>query len=349
MTLKISNKLVGMEYPTLIVAEIGANHNNDLELIKRTIDAAVECGVDAIKFQTYTSNELLSDYDRLIVHGKSGSEVTEKIGVMFDKLSLKREWHKEIFNYVTSKGLIAFSTPFSLEGVDFLNSFDVPCFKVAASDVNYIKMLQYMARKGKPVMLSVGKSSIGEVEQAIETLEENGCKELVVMHCVSQYPSPMDEMNLRVIETLKLQYPDAVIGFSDHSLGATAAIGAVVLGARVIEKHFTLDKSLEGPDHWFSMDPSDMKFLVNEIRNIEKALGNSRKRIVRSEENERKTSTRSIVLNEDINSGDIIEEKHLKFTRPGWGIDPIDLDKVVGLKPTQSLTKNTVLMWSHFK
>jgi len=348
--INISNRLIGENEPTFIVAEIGANHNNDFELIKSTIDAAVECGVDAVKFQTYTSEELLSDYNRLITYESNGSIISEKIGTMFDKLSLPKEWHLELFRYANDKGLIAFSTPFSLDGMHFLNNdINVPCFKVAASDVNYLEMLVGMAKTKKPVMLSLGKCTIGEADRAITLLEENGCKDLVIMHCVAQYPSPMGDINLKTIETLKLQYPDAIIGFSDHSIGATAAIGAVVLGARVIEKHFTLDKTLEGPDHWFSLDPIEMKYLVKEIRNIEVALGSSRKRVAPSEEGERTTSIRSIVLKEDAYKGQVITEDMLKFTRPGWGIEPGDKEKIIGLKVTKAIKKNTVLKWEYFK
>ncbi|MGE7022753.1 N-acetylneuraminate synthase family protein [Solibacillus cecembensis] len=346
--MKIGNYKINSQHPTFIVAEIGANHNNDLGLIKKTIDAAAECGVNAVKFQTYTSKELLSDYERLITYGDK-NQITEPIGEMFDKLSLKREWHEEIFEYANSRGLVAFSTPFSIDGASFLNDLEVPCFKIAASDVNFLKMLEYVGSLNKPVMLSLGKCTIAEADEAITTLEKAGCSELVIMHCVAQYPSPMEDMNLRIIETLKLQYPDKVIGFSDHTTGVTAAIGAVVLGARVIEKHFTLDKKLEGPDHWFSMDPSEMKALVSAIRDIELALGSSRKMVAKSEVKERETSIRSIVLKNNLKCGDKIAESDLKFTRPGWGIAPSDLEKIVGLAVNQDLERHTVLEWKYFK
>ncbi|KOP82299.1 N-acetylneuraminate synthase family protein [Cytobacillus solani] len=345
----ISNRSIGYDDPTFIVAEIGANHNGDFELAKRSIRAAAEAGVDAVKFQTYTADELLSDHERIVSWGKSPALKSEKIGDMFNRLSLKRQWHLDLFNYAKSLGVIPFSTPFSLDGVRFLNELKVPCFKVAASDVNYLEMLTLLAKMNKPVMLSLGKCSLSEADIAINTLLNNGCKDLVIMHCVSQYPSPMEEMNLRVIKSTKAMYPECIVGFSDHSLGITSAIGAVVLGARVIEKHFTLNKQLDGPDHWFSLDPLEMKLLVNEIRNIELALGSPRKRVMPSEENERQTSIRSIVLNKDLNYGDIIRKEDIKFTRPGWGISPFDRDKIIGLKINKSLPKNTVLKWEYFK
>lgn len=349
-SIKIGDREIGNSYSSFIVAEIGANHNLDMDLIRQTIDAAALCGVDAVKFQTYTPEELLADVDRIITWGPKGSEVTEPISEMFRKLSLPREWHEEVFGYVKEKGLIAFSTPFSVEGLNFLNeTLHTPCIKIAASDVNYTELLQNVGKTGKPVMLSLGKCTLSEADMAIEMLFENGTKELVVMHCVAQYPSPMEEMNLKVIESLKTLYPECVIGFSDHSLGITAALGAVALGARVIEKHFTLDKSLSGPDHWFSMDPKEMESLVQEIRNLEAAMGHPRKRILSCEKSERRTSVRSLVLAKEIKEGEVLSEEHLKMVRPGTGISPFDVEKVVGLHVTRSLSKNTVLTWEHFK
>lgn len=350
MEFVIDNKRIGSKEPTFIVAEIGANHNGDIELAKKTIEAAAQAGVDAVKFQTYSAAELLSDHERMLTWGKEDSQTTESIGDMFDRLSLKRDFHKELFDYSKSLGLIPFSTPFSVEGVNFLdNELEVPCFKVAASDVNYLEMLKALGEKEKPVMLSLGKCTIGEADIAINTLFEAGCKELVIMHCVAQYPSPMEEMNLKIIESLKKMYPECIVGFSDHSLGITAAIGAVVLGARVVEKHFTLDKTLKGPDHWFSLNPAEMKSLVNEIRNIELAMGTSRKRIMPSEIQERETSIRSIVLNKPLKKGDTLKEEGVKYTRPGWGISPYDIEKIIGLKVTRDLPTNTVLKWEYFK
>ncbi|RJG24823.1 N-acetylneuraminate synthase family protein [Paenibacillus thiaminolyticus] len=349
-SIKIGDREIGNLCSSLIVAEIGANHNLDMGLIKQTIDAAAVCGVDAVKFQTYTPEELLADVNRIITWGPKGSEVTEPISEMFRKLSLPREWHEEVFAYAKEKGLIAFSTPFSVEGLHFLNdTLDIPCIKIAASDVNYIDLLQNVGKTGKPVMLSLGKCTLSEADMAIEMLFENGAKDLVIMHCVAQYPSPMEEMNLKVIESLKTLYPECVVGFSDHSLGITAAIGAVALGARVIEKHFTLDKSLSGPDHWFSIDPHDMKSLVQEIRNLEAAMGHPRKKILACEKSERDTSVRSLVLAKSIMKGEMIRKDHLKMVRPGTGISPFDVDKVLGLRVTSSLDKNTVLTWEHFK
>lgn len=349
-TFKILDRQVGGVAPTFIVAEIGANHNGDIKLAKQSIKAAAECGVDAVKFQTYSAEELLADKNRTIKWKWAGGEVSEPIGEMFDNIALPREAHFEAFEYANELGLIPFSTPFSLKGLSFLvNKLKVPCLKVAASDVNYIDMLNEMGKTGLPIMLSLGKCTLSEADLAINTLIENGCEKLVVMHCVSQYPSPMEEMNLNVIKSLKMLYPEAVIGFSDHSLGITAALGAVALGAKVVEKHFTINKELKGPDHWFSMDTQDMSSLVKEIRNLEMAMGHPRKMVLTCEIEEKERSTRSLVLKKEIKAGEIITEEHIKVVRPGWGISPIDKEKIIGMRTTNDLSDNTVLEWKYFK
>ncbi|MHB9922114.1 N-acetylneuraminate synthase family protein [Clostridium botulinum] len=346
---EINDRIIGKEFPTYIVAEIGANHNGDIKLAKKMIEVAAECGVDAVKFQTYTSKELVADIDRVVTWGPCGRQKSEPIGKMFDRIALPKEAHKEVFEYAKQFGLTAFSTPFSIEGVKFLNQLQVPCFKVAASDVDYLDMLKEMALSRAPVMLSLGKCTLGEADLAIQTLIESGCKKIVIMHCVSQYPSPMNEMNLKVIKGLKNIYPECVIGFSDHSMGITAALGAVTLGARVVEKHFTLDKNMDGPDHWFSMDPIDMKNLVTEIRNLESAMGYPRKVVLKCEEQGRKNSIRSLVLKRDLRAGMKITEDCIKIVRPGWGIKPYDKEKIIGLKVVKDLKKDTVLTWDIFK
>lgn len=345
----INGRKIGDNHPTYIVAEIGANHNGDVNLAKKMIEVAVECGADAVKFQTYTAEELVSDVDRVLTWGPCERQKSETIGKMFNRIALPREDHKEVFEYANKLGIMAFSTPFSINGVEFLNQLQVPCFKVAASDVDYLDMLKEIGKTKKPVMLSLGKCTLGEADLAVETLIQSGCEKIVIMHCVAQYPSPINEMNLKVIEGLKSIYPEFVIGFSDHSMGITADLGAVALGARVIEKHFTLDKNMDGPDHWFSMDPKDMRNLVNEVRNLESAMGHPRKKVLKCEEQGRKNSVRSLVVNRDIIKGEVIKEKDLVALRPGYGIKPYDKEKVIGLKVSKELKSGTVLTWDCFK
>ena len=347
--IKIENKIISNDSPTFIIAEIGANHNGDLALAKRSIDAAFICGVDAVKFQTYTTNELLSNKEGIVVYGKNGNEITETVEEMFDKVTFKREFHKEIFDYATSKGLICFSTPFSLQGVEFLEQLNNPIYKIASSDVNYVDMLEVIGATKKPVFLSTGKCTLSDMDMAINLLQNSGTTDLCILHCIANYPSKMENMNLNVIKTLKQMYPECIIGFSDHSLGITASLGAVCFGAKIIEKHFTIDKNLEGPDHWFSMDPTDMKNLVSEIRNLEMAFGTQRKFLAQNELPEKHWATRSLHINKDLKAGDTINKEDLDMLRPGYGISPFDRDKIIGIKLAKDIKKGTVLEWTHLQ
>lgn len=347
--IKVGNKTISANSPVFIIAEVGANHNGNLELAKRSIDAAVECGVDAVKFQTYTTDELLSNKDGIVVYGTAEKQVSETVQEMFDKVTLKREFHQEIYNYAKDKGLICFSTPFSVEGVNFLETLDNSIYKIASSDVNYVDMLEAIGQTKKPVILSTGKCTIGDLDLAIDLLRKSGTEELSLLHCIANYPSKMEDMNLNVIKTLKQMYPDCIIGFSDHSLGISASLGAVCFGAKIIEKHFTLDKNLDGPDHWFSMDPTDMKNLVTEIRNLEVAFGTSTKKLNACEEPDKYWATRSLHVNKALKIGDIIKKEDLTMLRPGYGISPFDKDKVIGMKLAKDINQEEILEWNHFK
>ena len=347
--IKIEDRLISNDSPTFIVAEVGANHNGDLELAKKSIDAAALCGVDAVKFQTYTTEELLSNKNGIVIYGKKGKEVSETVEEMFDRVTLKREFHKEIYDYAKSKGLICFSTPFSVKGVSFLEELDNPIYKIASSDINYVDMLEVIGATKKPVFLSTGKCTLSDMDMAIELLQKSGTTDLCLLHCVANYPSKMENMNLNVIKTLKQMYPECIIGFSDHSLGITASLGAICFGAKIIEKHFTIDKNLEGPDHWFSMDPVDMKNLVIGIRNLELAFGTQRKFLSQNEVPEKHWATRSLHINKDLKVGDIIKKEDLDMLRPGYGISPFDKDKVIGMRLEKNIKKGTVLEWNYFK
>ncbi len=345
----LGSHIISENSPTFIIAEVGANHNGSLRLAKETIDAAAECGVDAVKFQTYTTEELLINSNNITVYGKEGHKVSESLKEMFDKVTLKREHHKELFEYAQHKNLLCFSTPFSVTGVHFLEELDNPIYKIASSDVNFIDMLEAIGKTRKPVFLSTGKNPIGDIDRAVDILIQNGNKELALLHCVAKYPAPFQEINLRVIQTLKTMFPKSIVGFSDHTQGITMALGAVSLGAQIIEKHFTLDKNLPGPDHWFSMDPEEMTSLVQEIKSLEMAFGSSRKIVTKCEKNERYWSTRSLVINRDIIIGESIQRDDLDMLRPGYGISPFERDNIVGMVVARNLVKGDVLEWKHFK
>jgi N,N'-diacetyllegionaminate synthase len=345
----IGKILIGDNVPPLVVAEIGANHDGNVNKAELMLHEIAATGAKAVKFQTYTAEEMVADHQRVISWGPPKKEQKERIGDLFQRLTLPREAHADLFQLARELGLEVFSTPFSEEGVDFLMRLDVPCFKVAASDVNHLPMLRLIAQTGKPVLLSLGKCTMAEADIAVTTLFENGCSNLCIMHCVAQYPAPVEEMNLRVVPTLAALYPECVIGFSDHSLGITAPIAAVTLGARVVEKHVTLSRDDVGPDHWFSLDMAQLRQLICEVKDAYTALGHPRKRILACEETERKTSVRSLVLRHKVAAGHRLQPEDIKIVRPGGGIAPQLLNAVLGMKVVVDLEENTVLQWEMFK
>lgn len=341
----IGARQVGDGQPAFIVAEIGANHDGDPAKAAELVCMAARAGVDAVKFQTYTTAELVADADRVVTWGAPGHEHRETIGALFDRLALPRAAHAELFALAKSLGLLAFSTPFSPRGADFLASLDVPCFKIAASDVAYLDLLKRVAGSGKPVILSLGKSTLAEAERAVAVLGEAGCRDLVLLHCLSAYPAPDDEMNLRTITTLQHLFPQAHIGLSDHSLGYTAALGSVALGARLIEKHITLDQDTDGPDHWFSADEGELTAMVREVRRLETMLGRSQVGVRPSEVEERRVSTRSLVLRHALPAGHRLTLDDLAVLRPGYGIHPFERERLLGRQLVRDLPAMSVLAW----
>lgn len=333
----------------LVVAEIGANHDGDPKKASAMIQAIAQTDVRALKFQFYSSEELISDRNRIVHRKLNGVEYQEKTGKMFDRLSLSFTILKELFTEARELGLVPFATPFSEEGANLLLELDVPCFKIAASDVTHLPLLKHVASLKRPVILSLGKCNLSEADHAIECLFKHGCKELILMHCVAAYPSPMNEMNLKVIPTLKNIYPECIIGFSDHSFGNTAAVAGVALGARMIEKHVTLDKNAYGPDHWFSLDMKELQELSTVVHNTFLALGHPRKKLLACENSSRQNATRSLVAARDLKAKTKLSREDLKTVRPGGGISTDLIDVIQGMSIACSVKKDTVLTWDMFK
>ena len=344
----IGAKAIGDGQPCFIIAEIGANHDGDVDKAIELVEMAARSGADAIKLQTYTASELTVNTDRVVTWGPKGAEKQETIGGLFDRLALPRDQHEVVFKHAQSLGVEAFSTPFSIDGVDFLNGLKVPAYKVASSDVNFRDLLTVTAKSGKPVILSTGKANMSEIARAVEHLNANGLEHLAILHCVAQYPAPIDEMKLHTIPALKGMWPNAIIGFSDHSHGITAALGAIALGAKIIEKHITYDKAAIGPDHWFSSDEAELTELCCEVRRMEAALNGVRTGILECEIEERKVSVRSLVVTRDLPQGHILIDQDLRAARPGTGIDPFHQDMVVGRRLQNAVNKDSVLTWDAF-
>ncbi|WP_269714107.1 N-acetylneuraminate synthase family protein [Caulobacter sp. NIBR2454] len=347
--IKFGDRHIGEGEPCYLVAEIGANHDGDPDKCLELVRLAAAAGADAVKLQTYTAAELVADPERVITWGPEGLERSETIGGLFDRLALPRDAHAAIFAEAKRLGVTIFSTPFSLDGIGFLSGLGAPGWKIASSDIQYGRMLDALAATGQPVIMSTGKHTLAEVDAAVSRLRRGGCKELVLLHCIAQYPAPMDEMNLRSIPALQGIYPDAPVGLSDHSIGVTAGLGAVALGARMIEKHFTYDKAADGPDHWFSADPAEFAALVRGVREMEAALGGVRLGVTESEIVERRNAVRSLVTARPIKAGQAITDADLTALRPGWGINPMQAEAVVGLAPGRDLPAGQVLTWDDLK
>lgn len=340
---------VGKLKAPLVTAEIGANHDGDMVKAHRMIDAVAEAGASWVKFQFYTVDELVADPSRTVTWGPPGHQQTETFGEMFGRIALSKGQMSELFEHARKRGLLPFASPFSEEGVDALVELGAPMLKIAASDVNHLPLLRHAARTGLPVILSLGKCTLGEADDAVRTLEEAGCRELALLHCVASYPSPMEEMNLRVIPMLQAAYPEHVIGFSDHSMGISAPLAAVALGARIIEKHVTLRQDDHGPDHWFSLDMEDLANLVNGVQEVHVALGSSRKRVVDSELRGRRQATRSIIAARELPAGTVLRREDVRMVRPGGGMPPALLDDFLQLEVRVKVEAGEQLRIHHFQ
>jgi sialic acid synthase SpsE len=347
--MSLNGRTIGGEALPLFVPEIGANHDGSPGKAERMLRALVEAGAEAVKLQLYTAEELVADPDRVIAWGPPERQRRETIGGLFDRLSLPRPAVADLLALGRELGVLTFATPFSEEGADFLAKHGVPCFKIAASDVGHLPLLRHVAQTGIPVILSLGKCTLGEAALAVETLSANGCTQLGLLHCVAEYPAPIEEMSLRTIEQLRRLFPDAVVGLSDHSIGDTAAIVAVALGAALVEKHVTESRDDEGPDHWFSVEIGEVAALQRRMREAALVLGKPRTGILHCELGERDTSTRSLVTRRPIRAGVPLVEADIKIVRPGTGLAPRLLEAVLGLCPVRDQPANTPLTWECFK
>lgn len=331
-----------------IIAEIGANHNGDMDLAKKLIDSAAQCGVDAVKFQSWTNKSLIAqeEYDRNQKYDDSPKKHFGALKEMVEKYYLREEQHHLLKEYCEKKGVDFCSTPFSDHEVDLLNEINVPFFKVASMDINNFRLLKYIARKGKPVVLSTGMSTLSEIETAVRTLEDEGNREIMILHCISIYPPEPKDINLNNITLLQKIFPKYPIGFSDHTIGVSVPIASVALGAAVIEKHFTTDKSLPGWDHKISADPEEMKFIVEKSKIVNEALGSFERIVSVAEQNKKAKFRRSIVLTREIKKGEMLTEDDITFKRPGTHISPDEEKYVIGRTLNRNMSEDELIDWS---
>lgn len=341
---KIGDKHVGENEPVFVIAEAGVNHNGDIELAKQLIDIAVEAGADAIKFQTFKAKNVVTKNAPKADYQVKNTKSDESQYDMIKKLELSEEEFRELYRYSKSKGVIFLSTPFDFESADFLEELGVPAFKVSSTDLTNLPFLEYLAEKKKPIILSTGMGTLGEIEEAINTIKNAGNKDIILLHCITSYPAKFESLNLRAIQTLKEAFK-LPVGFSDHSPGIYAPIAAVALGAVVIEKHFTLDKNLPGPDHKASLNPNELKEMISAIRLIEKALGDGIKRPTPEEEEIKKVARRSIVVKVDIPKGAIITKEMITFKRPGTGLPPKYHNEIIGKRARRDIRADELIYW----
>ncbi|CAB4822579.1 unannotated protein [freshwater metagenome] len=335
-----------MNSKVIIIAEAGVNHNGDYENAKKLILAASNAGADYVKFQTFKAEKLVSkDAKKANYQLANSKEDGDTQYEMLKKLEMAEAWYYELIKYANKCGIKFLSTGFDEESIDFLESLNIDFFKIPSGEITNKPFIKHIARKGKPIILSTGMANLEEIREAIMVLKDNGISnnKLTVLHCNTEYPTPMCDVNLKAMNLLKEEF-QINIGYSDHTLGIEVPIAAVAMGAKVIEKHFTLDKRMEGPDHKASLDPDELKAMVNAIRNIEIAItGSGKKEVTQSEMKNILIARKSVHLKNFINAGDIIEENDLIMKRPGTGISPMKIDLIIGKKVAKDLPEDHML------
>ncbi|WP_299702421.1 N-acetylneuraminate synthase family protein [uncultured Pontibacter sp.] len=345
---KIKDKEIYNYCEPYIIAEIGANHNGDMELAKTMIDSAIQCGVDAVKFQSWTPTSLVSkeEYNKNQKYNDSPKKHFGSLKEMVEKYYLTTEQHFELNQYCTDKGVDFCSTPFSKEETDLLEELDVPFYKIASMDINNPQLLSYVAQKNKPVIVSTGMATLAEIENALNTLYKKGCYEVSLLHCISIYPPLYEDIHLNNITMMQNTF-GVPVGFSDHTIGFSIPLASVALGACIIEKHFTTDKDLPGWDHEISADPAEMTVICQESKNIAKSLGSYTRVVSKAEQEKKLKFRRSIVTIKELKAGHILTIDDLTSKRPGTGISPDLLNQLVGRTLKKDVAEDTLLTWEN--
>ncbi|MGC8557246.1 MAG: pseudaminic acid synthase [Fervidicoccus sp.] len=336
--------MIGEDSQVFIVAELSANHKQDINIAKETIYAIKESGADAVKLQTYTPDTITIKSEKEYFKIKQGTIWDGKyLYQLYQEAYTPWEWHYELKELAEKLGLIFFSTPFDKTSVDFLEELNVPAYKIASFEITDIPLIEYVASKGKPVIISTGIATLCDIQEAIEACKIKGNENIILLKCTSSYPAPLEEVNLKTIPNLKETF-GVEVGLSDHTLGIEVPIGAVALGAKVIEKHFILSKDIDSPDKEFSLTPEEFKLMVKAVRNIEKALGKVSyelsERIKKSRE-----FARSLFVAKDIKKGEPFTEENIKSVRPAYGLPPKYLTQILGKKARRDVSKGEPLTW----
>jgi len=341
----VANRIIGEDFPTFIIAEVSANHLQSFDNAVKIIKEAKKAGVDAVKLQTYTPDTITIDCDNKYF------QITQ--GTIWDGTTLYKlyqdaytpwEWQPKLKKIAEEEGLICFSSPFDITAVDFLEDIDVPAYKIASFEINDIPFIEYIASKGKPIIMSTGIATLADIEEALSACKRMGNEQVALLKCTSAYPSPLEDINLRVIPNMRDTF-GTIVGLSDHTLGHTVPLGAVALGAKIVEKHITLSRADGGPDAKFSMEPDEFKEMVSRIRELEKALGQVTYELTYKQKKSREHS-RSLFVVKDIKKGDIFTEENVRSIRPGFGLPTKYIKVVLGKKARQDIQKGTPLDWS---
>jgi pseudaminic acid synthase len=340
--INVGNHIIGDNGKVFIIAELSANHNQDFEIAVRTIKAMKASGADAVKLQTYTPDTITLDCRNKYFKIKHDTIWDGKnLYDLYKEAYTPWEWQPKLKEIAEDEGLICFSSPFDKTAVDFLEKMNVPAYKVASFEITDIPLIEYIASKGKPVIISTGIATLEDINDSIEACRNAGNRDIALLKCTSAYPAPYDEANLLMIPDMKKKF-NVIVGLSDHTLGSTVPLAAVALGARIIEKHFILDKKIGGPDAEFSMEPGDFKIMADEIRKVEKTLGNVNYELSDKMKKSREFS-RSLFVVKDVEAGEIITEENIKSIRPGYGLHPKYFKEIIGKKFKEAVKKGTPL------
>jgi N-acetylneuraminate synthase/N,N'-diacetyllegionaminate synthase len=344
---EIGGRRVGPGYPTFVIAEAGVNHNGDLDLARQLIDAAVEAKADAVKFQTFITEESISPAAPQAAYQRENTGKTESMFDMVKRLELPFEAFAELNDHCLKREIVFLSSPFDVQSVDVLDRLNVPVFKIASGEITNLPFLEYVGARHRPIILSTGMSYLEEVETALRTIEHTGNSPVILLHCVSNYPAAPSDVNLRAMETMSRAF-QLPVGYSDHTTGVDVALAAVALGACIIEKHFTLDNNLPGPDHRASLEPNELHALVQGIRRVDLALGDGRKVPADSELDTARVARRSLMAAENITAGTRISRKMIAAKRPGTGISPAKLTLILGRKAVVDVAAGSMLTMEMF-
>ena len=348
-TVRIAGRVIGDNYEPFIIAEAGINHNGDITLAKRMILAAIEAGADAVKFQTFSAEEFIQDKTTMYTYTSQGKTVTEPMIDMFKRNEFSHEEWRELAGFCKKEGILFLSTPGNISDLDFLLTLDLAAIKVGSDDFVNGSLIREYGKKGKPLLLSCGMADEEEIRNTLKAAGVQEGKEVCLLLCTSEYPTPPADVNIRKLVSIQKKYPQVVPGLSDHTQGSTAAVMAVSLGARIFEKHFTMDHDLPGPDHWFSEEPVGLKVWVREIRTAFEMLGTENLEPTDAEQEMRYLCRRSITASRDIKEGEIFSDGNLYMRRPGSGLSGMEWDNIVGrqaarcVKAGEQLTKDDVL------